>query len=110
MAPGLTSIESVNSSHVSDTKSDVSKAIFPDGIKTSGQHPPIYEELRDYGDFPEIIDAPTVWKAEDYRDNPERWVHYFSEQEISELSTAADKFRASNTPLTGITKVRLSIP
>lgn len=106
MAPGLNSIESETSSHVPNPKSYVSKAIFPDGIKTSGQHPPVYEDLRDYADFPEVIDAPTVWKAEDYKDNPERWVHQFSEQEISELSTAADGFQASNTPLTGITKVR----
>ena len=105
MAPGLTSIESETSNRVPDPKSHVSKTIFPDGIKTSGQHEPIYEDLRDYADFPEDIDGPTVWKAADYKDNPERWVHHFSEQEISELSTAADSFRASNTPLTGITKV-----
>ncbi|MDI1486597.1 MAG: hypothetical protein OHK93_005829 [Ramalina farinacea] len=110
MAPALTSIESETSSPLPDPKAHVSKAIFPDGIKTSGQHEPIYEDLRDYADFPEIIDGPTVWKAEDYKDNPERWVHHFSEQEISELSTAADDFRASNTPLTGITKDNFTLP
>lgn len=103
MAPALTSNDTA--SDVPATKSQVSRTIFPDGIKTSGQHPPIYDELRGYEDFPESIDGPTLWKSEDYRENPERWVHPFSAEEIEEISTAADNFRAAGIPLTGVTKV-----
>ena len=105
MAPGLTSVETITSNGVFKTKSQVSRIIFPDGIKTSGQHPPIYDEIRGFEDFPEFIDAPTLWKAKDYRDNPERWVHQFSQEEIEEMSTAVDNFKAAGTPLTGISKV-----
>ncbi|CAF9905381.1 MAG: hypothetical protein HETSPECPRED_004977 [Heterodermia speciosa] len=99
MAPALTSNDTA--SDVTVTKSHVSRNIFPDGIKTSGQHPPIYEELRAYEDFPESIDGPTLWKSEDYRENPERWIHPFSQEEIEEISIAADNFRAAGIPLTG---------
>lgn len=83
----------------------VDRKVFPDGIKTSGQHPPLYDQLRPYSEFPKEITGETVWKAEDYANNPERWVHVFSDEEIKELSEVADKFLASKTPLTGISKV-----
>ncbi len=46
-----------------------------------------------------------MWKAEDYAEHPERWVYALGEQEINELSLAADKFIANKIPLTGISKV-----
>ncbi|KAI9876137.1 MAG: hypothetical protein M1830_007279 [Pleopsidium flavum] len=81
-----------------------SKIVYPDGMKTSGQHPPLYVKLRPYSEFPKEITGSTVWKAEDYSANPERWTHPFTEEEIGELSNSADKFMASGTPLTGISK------
>jgi hypothetical protein len=83
----------------------VDRKIFPDGIKTSGQHPPLYHALRPYSEFPKEITGSTVWKAEDYTNNPERWVHDFSDEEIEELSSVADKFLADMIPLTGISQV-----
>jgi len=106
MAPSLT--ETVPVAHHS--LKPVSKAIFPDGIKTSGQHPPLADELRPYEDFPSQIEGPTVWEAKDYRDNLERWVHRFSDGEIVELSKAADDFISTGTPLTGITKSNFHLP
>ena len=88
----------------------VSKAIFPDGIKTSGQHGPIFSRIRPYEDFPKHITGPTVWKAEDYRDHPERWTHVFSDEEIRELEKSTDDFMASGAPLTGITKDNFPLP
>ncbi|MCJ1327306.1 hypothetical protein MMC10_003974 [Thelotrema lepadinum] len=88
----------------------VSKDAFPDGIRTSGQHPPLYEKLKSYEEFPEQITGSTVWKKEDYVDNPERWVHRFSKEEATELGAAADAFMASGTPLTGITKDNFQLP
>ena len=107
MSPGLT--DSIPE-QVSIGKKSVSKSIFPDGIKTSGQHPPLYEQLKPFDEFPSEISGPTVWNAEDYKHNPERWTHHFSEDEVSELSKAADDFRAAGTPLTGISKVELTSP
>lgn len=83
-----------------------SKAIFPDGIKTSGQTYPDPEHIRPYSEFPKEITGPTVWKSEDYQNNSERWTHRFSEEEVVEMGKAADDFLASGTPMTGITKVR----
>lgn len=83
----------------------VDRKIFPDGIKTSGQHPPLYNALRPYSDFPKEITGESLWKAEDYVNHPERWVHVFNEAEIAELSEVADKFLANKSPLNGISKV-----
>ena len=80
---------------------------FPDDIGTSGQHAPYYEEIRPYEDFPEEIVGPTVWKAQDYQDSPEKWTHQLTEQEIKEISEAADRFKASGLPLLNISKVSI---
>ena len=88
----------------------IDKNIFPDGLRTSGQHNPIYSRLRSYSEFPRTVTGPTVWRAEDYKHNPERWTHGFSGEEIAELSKAADDFIASKTPLTGITKELFPLP
>ncbi|KAK2626063.1 hypothetical protein QTJ16_004325 [Diplocarpon rosae] len=91
-------------------KAVVDSKIFPDGIKTSGQHPPVYNLIRPYSAFPKHISGETVWKTEDYTNNPERWVHVFDDEEIAELSAASDKFIADKTPLTGISKDNFLIP
>jgi len=81
------------------------KSLFPDGLKTSGQHNPTYALLTPPSLFPKEISGPTVWKAEDYRDHPERWTHVFSAGEVEELGRAADDFIGSGRPLTGMAKV-----
>lgn len=88
--------------------SDAPRDIFPDGLKTTGQHPPLYDHILPFDQYPEEITGRTVWKAEEYRDNPEKWTHAFSQEEIEELSDASDKFLAAKIPLTGISKVCLS--
>lgn len=108
MAPALT--DPAPSAPQTGSNKPVSKAIFPDGYKTSGQHGPIASLVRPYEDFPKEITGQTVWKAEDYRNNPERWTHVFSEDEIAELGAAADAFIASGTLLTGITKDLFPLP
>jgi hypothetical protein len=84
---------------------DAPRDLFPDGIRTSGQHPPLYDVLRPYAEFPKEIEGPTVWRREDYVDHPDRWTHRFTPEEVEELGAEADKFIASGTPLTGISKV-----
>lgn len=88
----------------------MSKAIFPDGIKTSGQHPPLYDLLKPFEEFPKEITGPTVWETKDYVNNPERWVHRFNDAEVAELGKAADDFIASKTPLTGISQSNFPLP
>jgi len=103
MAPALT--ESSPTDSAVFTYDKPSKIVFPDGIKTSGQCEPNHDQLRPYSDFPKEITGQTVWDRDDYQHNEERWVHRFSEEEVQEMSDAADTFIASDTPLTGITKV-----
>lgn len=81
--------------------------IFPDGLKTTGQQAPLYDHIQPFERFPEEITGRTVWKAEDYREHPEKWTHQFTAEQIAEISEAADAFLASKTPLTGISKVRI---
>ncbi|KIX05953.1 uncharacterized protein Z518_03927 [Rhinocladiella mackenziei CBS 650.93] len=88
----------------------VDTSIFPDGIKTSGQHPPLYDKLYPYSSFPKFISGPTVWSAEEYAAHPERWTHVFSESEIQALSVAAENFLAQGTPLTGINPSNFPLP
>src|SRR4051812_25960509 len=105
MAPSiLESQPQAPHSFTSPSQKLIDRKIFPDGIKTSGQHPPIYSQIRPYSEFPKEITGETVWKAEDYRNNPERWVHVFNNEEIEELSEVADKFIADKIPLTGISQ------
>ncbi|KAF7952820.1 hypothetical protein EAE96_006046 [Botrytis aclada] len=105
MAPSLLDTQPIAPHQLSSpSQKTIDRKVFPDGIKTSGQHPPLYDQLRPYSDFPKEITGETVWKAEDYINNPERWVHVFNEEEIAELSAVADKFIADKTPLTGISQ------
>ncbi|KAF7917359.1 hypothetical protein BELL_0127g00090 [Botrytis elliptica] len=105
MAPSILDTQPIAPHQLSSpSQKTVDRKVFPDGIKTSGQHPPLYDQLRPYSDFPKEITGETVWKAEDYINNPERWVHVFNEEEIAELSAVADKFIADKIPLTGISQ------
>ncbi|KAL2217701.1 hypothetical protein M432DRAFT_548989 [Thermoascus aurantiacus ATCC 26904] len=106
MAPGLTETLPTPPHQLGP----VDRNIFPDGLKTTGQHPPIYELLQPFEKFPKEITGPTVWKAEDFKDHPEKWTHRFTDEELEELSTAADNFIASGTPLTAISKSNFPLP
>jgi hypothetical protein len=112
MAPSLTSSTSPSTEPI-PTKYANNRAptsIYPDGIKTSGQHAPIYDLLRPYEDFPKEITGPTVWNAEEYKNHPEQWTHHFTDSENEEISAAADAFIASGTPLTGISQDNFKLP
>lgn len=113
MAPGalIPDIpEPVRSSYDSFKNNNAPRDIFPDGIRTSGQHPPLYNQLRPFSDFPEEITGPTVWRKEDYANDPSTWTHRFTDDEVAELSAAADAFIASGTPLTGISQAGFPLP
>ncbi|KAJ5129073.1 uncharacterized protein N7443_006189 [Penicillium atrosanguineum] len=103
-----TAVETATSQGLALSGADTDK--FPDGLKTSGQHPPVYSWVRPYADFPKVHTGPTVWKAEDYRNSPELWTHRFSDNEIQEISAAADEFIEMEIPLTGISKTNFALP
>ena len=71
MAPALTAVAPTAPHELGVgkkyTNNNAPKEIYPDGIKTSGQHPPLYDQLHPYEDFPKEITGPTVWNVEDYR-------------------------------------------
>ena len=71
MAPALTS-QAPTAPHELGAKKafpnhKAPRDIYPDGIKTSGQHPPLYDVLHPYEDFPREITGSTVWNVEEYR-------------------------------------------
>lgn len=110
MAPGALIDESSQLPAFTVKNSEAPRSIFPDGIRTSGQHPPLYDALKPYSEFPKEITGRTLWKRDDYVHNPERWTHPFTDDEVQELSEAADQFIASGTPLTGISKDNFPLP
>lgn len=79
--------------------------VFPDGLKTSGQHCPIASLIRPYEEYPKKIEGPTVWGKADFQEKPDKWQRTFSAEEVEEIGQAADDFIGSGVPLTGITKV-----
>ena len=111
MAPALTSSLPTAPHELSTPNTKKApKSIFPDGIRTSGQHEPLYSLLRPYSDFPKQITGSTAWEKAEYTSNRERWTHVFSCDEVKEVSDAADAVIASGTPLTGITKEKFQLP
>jgi hypothetical protein len=95
--------------HELQGKGPIDLALFPDGLKTTGQHEPLPEFVRSFDSYPKEITGPTAWLADEFRDQPDRWTHRFTSAEIDELSSTADAFIAAGTPLTGISKVFISL-
>ncbi|KLU92654.1 hypothetical protein MAPG_11598 [Magnaporthiopsis poae ATCC 64411] len=112
MAPGILVPEpSAATATPKAARNDESdRSIFPDGIRTSDQHNPIYSLLEPYANFPKEITGPTVWHKEQFESDPGSWTHHLTSSEINELSAAADAFIASGTDLTGISKLNFPLP
>ena len=90
---------------MTSTLSTLDRKLFPDGLKTSGQHPVLPEAIYPCEVFPRRVEGPTVWQPEDFQKSPDKWTHPFSTEEIEELGQAADAYIESAEPLTGISKV-----
>ncbi|KAJ5659934.1 hypothetical protein N7507_006385 [Penicillium longicatenatum] len=116
----LTAVQTPNDySHLTKTEfrtkleTKPKSAGFPDGIKTTGQQPPLYEEIRPFSEFPKNITGPTAWTSDEYSGSPEKealWKHPFTEEELEELSTAAEQYLASGRPLTEMSKEYFPLP
>ena len=112
MSPSILHSEEPFHSHKVNGKATVEatdppadRRYFPDGLKTSGQHPVLETAVYPYEAFPKEITGPTVWRKEDYQNQPDRWTHPFTDAEVSELGKAADDFIASGKPLTALERV-----
>lgn len=88
----------------------IDRKLFPDGLRTSGQHPPIDSQLRPFEEFPREITGPTVWKPQEMIDHPEKWIHRWTEEELEELLQSVENFIASGESLVNINKVFMSNP
>ncbi|EHA51734.1 taurine catabolism dioxygenase TauD [Pyricularia oryzae 70-15] len=88
----------------------VDKAIFPDGIKTSGQHAPVYSKIRPYEDFPKEITGITAWNAKEFVDKPEKWTYSLSNDDVAEIGAAADRYIESGQQLTAMSKDLFQLP
>ncbi|RMZ39131.1 MFS multidrug transporter [Aspergillus flavus] len=85
----------------------VDRNLFPNSLRTSGQHPPIDGKLRHFEEFPREITGPTPQQRVDY---PEEWIHKWTEVEFEELLQAVEGFIASGTPLISISKNNFWLP
>lgn len=83
----------------------VDRNFFPDGLRTSGQHPPIESQLKPFEDFPKKIEGHSIWTPEHMINNPNKWIHKWTLSELTDLERAVDGFITSGTPLTAISKV-----
>ncbi|OAQ96279.1 hypothetical protein LLEC1_02227 [Akanthomyces lecanii] len=88
----------------------VDRKAFPDGLRTSGQHPPIESQIRPFDAFPTEITGPTVWEGRDIAARQGEWVHRWTDGELNELLQAVDAFTISGIPLININKHNFSIP
>jgi hypothetical protein len=80
-------------------------AIFPDGLKTSGQYSPIASLIRPYSDYPKKIEGRTVWDKAGFEGRDDKWQRPFTPEEITEIGKAADSYISSGQPLTAISQV-----
>lgn len=84
----------------------VDRKAFPDGLRTSGQHPPVESQIRPFEAFPTDITGPTVWEGRDIATRQDEWSHRWADGELNELLQAVDAFTISGIPLINISKVR----
>jgi ABC-type Zn uptake system ZnuABC Zn-binding protein ZnuA len=71
----------------------------------TGQHPPIYSLLQPYERFPKEVAGPSVWRADDLKNNSDSWTYEFSQGQIEELGQAADAILGNGIKLTDISQV-----
>ncbi|WWD17576.1 hypothetical protein CI109_102017 [Kwoniella shandongensis] len=71
---------------------------------TSGQHEPIPELVQPYSAFPTEITGRTVWKREDFVQNPDLWKRVWSQDQIKELEEAYERFEKTGLGLPDITR------
>jgi hypothetical protein len=72
---------------------------------TQGQKDVSFDLVQPYSSFPRKVVGPTVWQAQEFRDDPERWQHQWSSDQIQDLEQAYESFRVSGKPLTSVSKV-----
>lgn len=79
---------------------------------TSGQHDADASLLTPYSELPKEITGPTVWDAASYTGaaNASKWVHTFTEHEISQLESASQLWLESGRELGEIERSTFPLP
>ncbi|GAC98051.1 taurine catabolism dioxygenase TauD [Pseudozyma hubeiensis SY62] len=79
---------------------------------TSGQHDADPSLLTPYSELPKEITGPTVWDADSYRGeaNASKWVHTFTEHQISQLESASQLWLESGRELGEIERSTFPLP
>ncbi|SPO30911.1 uncharacterized protein UTRI_05469_B [Ustilago trichophora] len=79
---------------------------------TSGQHDAIPSLLTPYASLPKEITGPTVWDATSYTgdSNRSKWIHTFTEHEISQLESASQLWLESGRELGEIERSTFPLP
>ncbi|KXJ88080.1 taurine catabolism dioxygenase TauD [Microdochium bolleyi] len=88
----------------------VDRKVFADGLRTSGQHPPIESQLRPFEQFPRKIEGPTVWTPQQMQASSHEWIYNLEKNELDEIWQAVQDFSASGKPLTTISKASFRLP
>ncbi|KAK4702267.1 hypothetical protein P7C70_g3954, partial [Phenoliferia sp. Uapishka_3] len=82
---------------------------FPKVREPQGPTQTVVEWLRaisetDGATFSQVVEGPTLWKAEEFKNAPEKWQRTWSAEQLADLEDAYTKFEATGLPLTAITK------
>lgn len=77
---------------------------------TSGQWDQLPESITPYEQYPKEVTGRTVWRQEDYANSPERWVHWWTADQLAQIEAAALAFEQAGISLTDISKDNFVLP
>ena len=82
------------------------------GVLTSGQYDMDTSVLTPYDQLPKKITGPTVWTKEELGDkaNEDRWVRWWTQEEIGQFEKAAKDWVASGRPHVEIERATVDLP
>ncbi|KAJ3116550.1 hypothetical protein HK100_001036, partial [Physocladia obscura] len=60
--------------------------------------------------FPEAIDSPSVWDGFDIQNNPEKWLHYLTDEQNAALKAALIHWKSLNLPLQKLDRFTFPLP
>ncbi|KAK4686742.1 hypothetical protein P7C73_g3388, partial [Tremellales sp. Uapishka_1] len=79
-------------------------------LLSAGQTEPLAELIQPYNKFPKQVTGPTVWKREDFVDNPDQWKYTWTSEQIAALDGAYESFQKSGKNITEIRRATFPLP
>lgn len=83
---------------------------FEGSANIHSQHDQLKETITPYESYPKEVTGARLWTRDDYQNNPGRWVHDWTEDELSQIEVATDNFAKTGLQLTAITKETFQLP